>query len=132
MKTERDGREPQSCPRCGEMCAYDGWDHVHTTGLGIGSCGPVPLCPWCNKPVTSYTQQHCWALHGKMPEEAGMDIRPKQEKFKGPYVVWSDDGGPWSWRCQIDDVEGHDLETMEQAQQACREHHRTEHPESFT
>ena len=27
------------CPRCGEKCHYDGWDHVHRSGLGVGSCG---------------------------------------------------------------------------------------------
>ncbi|MFL6416762.1 MAG: hypothetical protein ACJ74Y_13955 [Bryobacteraceae bacterium] len=35
-----DDREPKSCPRCGEMCVYDGWGHVHRSGLGIGSCRP--------------------------------------------------------------------------------------------
>lgn len=33
-----DEREDQTCPRCGEVCSYDGWDHVHRNGLGIGSC----------------------------------------------------------------------------------------------
>lgn len=40
-ETERDDREPTPCPRCGELCSYDGWGLVHTTGLGIGSC---PRC----------------------------------------------------------------------------------------
>ena len=36
-----DGRNPQVCPRCGNWCVYDGWDHVHGNGLGIGSCAVV-------------------------------------------------------------------------------------------
>lgn len=36
-----DGREPKACPLCGETCTYDGWDHVHRSGLGIGSCRPA-------------------------------------------------------------------------------------------
>jgi len=39
--TAPDDREPRPCPRCGEVCTYDGWDHVHPNGLGIGSCRPV-------------------------------------------------------------------------------------------
>lgn len=39
IQEKLDGREPKPCPKCGEVCAYDGWDHVHSnTGLGIGSC----------------------------------------------------------------------------------------------
>src|SRR5262245_37900495 len=38
-----DGREPKPCPRCGEVCTYDGWDHVHANGLGIGSCVIPPV-----------------------------------------------------------------------------------------
>ncbi len=34
----RDDREPKTCPRCGQVCTYDGWDHVHPNGIGIGSC----------------------------------------------------------------------------------------------
>jgi DNA-binding CsgD family transcriptional regulator len=33
-----DGREPRICPDCLTLCSYDGWDHVHPDGLGIGSC----------------------------------------------------------------------------------------------
>lgn len=33
-----DGREPKVCPDCLTLCSYDGWDHVHPDGLGIGSC----------------------------------------------------------------------------------------------
>jgi hypothetical protein len=36
--TPADPRLPRTCPRCGELCVYDGWDHVHRSGLGIGSC----------------------------------------------------------------------------------------------
>jgi hypothetical protein len=34
-------RAVRRCWRCGEACGYDGWDHVHDSGLGIGSCGPL-------------------------------------------------------------------------------------------
>lgn len=33
-----DDREAKTCPRCGQICTYDGWDHVHPDGVGIGSC----------------------------------------------------------------------------------------------
>jgi hypothetical protein len=33
-----DPRDPQQCPDCGEVCRYDGWDHVHANGLGMRSC----------------------------------------------------------------------------------------------
>lgn len=36
-----DDRDPKPCPRCGEVCTYDGWGHVHANGVGIGSC-PIP------------------------------------------------------------------------------------------
>jgi hypothetical protein len=29
-------RAPRRCPRCGVICRYDGWDHVHPNGLGLG------------------------------------------------------------------------------------------------
>ncbi len=35
-----DDRDPKPCPRCGVVCTYDGWDHVHPNGVGIGSCTP--------------------------------------------------------------------------------------------
>jgi hypothetical protein len=44
-KYPRDDREPKACPRCGELCVYDGWDHVHRSGLGIGSCEDDPQQP---------------------------------------------------------------------------------------
>lgn len=31
-------RADRPCPKCGETCHYDGWDHVHGNGRGIGSC----------------------------------------------------------------------------------------------
>lgn len=34
-----DDRDPKPCPKCGQVCVYDGWDHVHANGIGIGSCG---------------------------------------------------------------------------------------------
>jgi hypothetical protein len=34
----RDPRQPRTCPRCGQWCVHDGWDHVHGNGIGIGSC----------------------------------------------------------------------------------------------
>ena len=33
-----DEREPKQCPRCLNWCIYDGWQHTHAHGLGIGSC----------------------------------------------------------------------------------------------
>lgn len=36
----KDDRNPKVCPRCGNWCVYDGWDHVHGSGVGIGSCTP--------------------------------------------------------------------------------------------
>lgn len=38
-----DGREPRTCPVCGELCHYDGWGHVHASGIGIGSCAPASV-----------------------------------------------------------------------------------------
>lgn len=35
---QTDPRDDLPCPKCGEICRYDGWDHVHRSGLGIGSC----------------------------------------------------------------------------------------------
>lgn len=35
---DADARNPKPCPKCGEVCKYDGWGHVHVNGLGIGSC----------------------------------------------------------------------------------------------
>jgi hypothetical protein len=35
-------RGPQTCPKCGESCKYDGWGHVHANGVGIGSCVTPP------------------------------------------------------------------------------------------
>lgn len=33
-----DGRNPKQCPKCRNWCLYDGWDHTHANGIGIGSC----------------------------------------------------------------------------------------------
>lgn len=33
-----DERKSKQCPRCGEVCKHDGWGHVHSSGIGIGSC----------------------------------------------------------------------------------------------
>jgi hypothetical protein len=33
-----DDRNPKICPKCQNWCVYDGWGHIHGTGLGIGSC----------------------------------------------------------------------------------------------
>lgn len=33
-------RADRLCWRCGERVTYDGWDHVHENGIGIGSCSP--------------------------------------------------------------------------------------------
>lgn len=38
--TPADDREPKQCPRCMNWCIYDGWQHTHAHGLGIGSCEP--------------------------------------------------------------------------------------------
>ena len=38
----QDERDPKPCPRCDEVCRYDGWGHVHASGLSIGSCVRTP------------------------------------------------------------------------------------------
>lgn len=53
-----DPRSPKPCHRCGEVCTYDGWDHVHKSGRGIDSCPP---------PARLYTIQ-------EVAEELGIDL----------------------------------------------------------
>lgn len=68
--TAPDPREPKPCPRCGAICTYDGWDHVHPTGIGIGSCAA---------PDTSFRDQLAGVL---------------AEKFTSPYGARNPD---WDW-----------------------------------
>lgn len=49
-ETLRDDRNPKVCPKCKQWCVFDGWDHVHGDGLGIGSCGNRSSYP--DVPVT--------------------------------------------------------------------------------
>lgn len=86
--TERDDREPKPCPVCGERCVYDGWDHVHPNGIGIGSCAAVAARPAGQDEVLRRPDEWC--------------------RLKGVYVLdpdgWRDDGAP-SWIEPITEAE---------------------------
>jgi hypothetical protein len=60
-----DEREPKACPRCGQMCHYDGWDHVHPNGIGIGSCSTEPT----TAPI-------------RMPDPGGEPTRPDMRQAR--------------------------------------------------
>lgn len=72
MSDIRDEREPTRCPRCGVLCTYDGWDHVHPSGIGIGSCqacleASIPQ-EWVDKAVQAYLYEQGWSGTVDKPE----------------------------------------------------------------
>lgn len=84
----KDWREDKACPKCGAICGYDGWDHVHSyTGVGIGSCAditqPTQVCKICaRREVVVANRQGAMPYHSAVKrlaercKEAGHESLP--------------------------------------------------------
>ena len=86
-----DGREPRVCPACQTLCVYDGWDHVHPDGFGIGSC-------W--KGQAKFLSERALSL--KAAVQRVRDLHRQKSSFGDPYCSYDNEDWPCSTITALD------------------------------